>query len=119
MAPLIVLSGDSIVKASLPRPTGEEHRTSLTQEEEATPLDKVEPPHVPEQLEVHELSHPAEQIATPVTSPPSPPSQPSHHPSQKTKKSKQGIKVNTTRAGQWVHVYLEENDRVHKGWKEF
>ena len=51
--------------------------------------------------------------------PPSPPSKPSCLPSQKAKKSQQGIKANTTSAGQWICVYLEENDRVPKWWREF
>ena len=94
----MALSGDEIIKDSLLRPTGEEHRTSATPEEEATVLGKIELPQVPEQLGVHELVHPAEWIATPVASPPSPPSQPSCLPSQKAKKSQQVIKAKTTSA---------------------
>ena len=60
MAPLMALSSDEIVKASLLRPTGAEHRTSPTPEEEAALLGEVELPQVSEQLEVHELVHPAE-----------------------------------------------------------
>ena len=56
----MALSSDKIVKASLLRPTGEEHRTSPSPEEEATLLGKVELPQVPDQLEVHELLHSAE-----------------------------------------------------------
>ena len=60
MAPLMALSKDEIVKASLLRPTGEEDGTSPTPEEEATLLGKVEPPQVPEQLEACELVNTAE-----------------------------------------------------------
>ena len=109
--PLIALSSDEIVKASPLRPTAEEHRTSPTSEEEAALLGEVEPPQVPEHLEVHEPVHPAEQITAPAASSPSPPSQPNHLPSQKVKKSQQGIEANTTSAGQWVCVYLEENEQ--------
>ena len=38
---------------------------------------------------------------------------------QKAKKSQQGIKVNTTSAGQWVCAYIGENDRGPKWWREF
>ena len=57
MALLMALSGDEIVEASLIRPTGEEHRTFPTPEEEATLLDEVELSKVPEQLEVYEPEH--------------------------------------------------------------
>ena len=60
MAPLMDLCSDEILKASLLRPRGEEHRTFPTPEEEASLLDKVEPPQAPEQLEVYELVHPVE-----------------------------------------------------------
>ena len=69
MAPLMALSRDEIVEISLLKPTGEEHRTSPTPEEEATLLGEVELPQAPKQLEVHEPEHPAEQIAVPVASP--------------------------------------------------
>ena len=69
MAPLMAFSSDKIVKASFLRPTGEEHKTSPTPEEETTLLDEVEPPQVPEQLQVHELVHLSEWIATPAASP--------------------------------------------------
>ena len=54
MASLMAFYGDKIVEASLLRPTGEEHRTSPTLQKEAALLGKAEPPHIPEQLEVHE-----------------------------------------------------------------
>ena len=59
MAPLMVLSGNEIVKASLLNSTGEEHRTSPTSEEEAALLGEVKPPQIPEQKEIHEPVHPA------------------------------------------------------------
>ena len=68
MDPLLALSSDEIVKASLLRPIGEEHGTSPIPEEEAALLGKVKPPQVPE-LEVHELVPPTEQSATPAPSP--------------------------------------------------
>ena len=119
MASLMTLHGDEIVKASFLRPTGEEHRTSPAPEEEATLLGKVELTQVPEQLEDHELAHPAEWTAICAASPPSPPSQPSCLTSQKAKKSQQGIEANTASAGQWICAYLEENDMVPKWWREF
>ena len=119
MAPMMAPNRDEIVEVSLLTPTGEEHRICPTQEEQASLLGKVELPQVPEQLEVHELIHPAEQIAASAACPPSPPSQQSYLPSQKAKKSQQGIKANTASAGQWVCAYLEENDRVPKCWREF
>ena len=119
MAPLLALSSDEIVEASLLWPIGEEHGTSPTPEEEAALLSEIKPPKVPEWLEVHEQVHPAEWTATPAASPPSPPPQPSHLPSQKAKKSHQEIKVDKISAGQLVCDYLEGNDRVPKWWREF
>ena len=114
----MTLKGDDVVGATLLKPSREEYGTSPTPEEEATLLGKVELPQVPKTLEAHELVHPAEQIAASAASPWCPPSQPSHLPSQKTKKSQQEIKVGITSAGQWVHAYLEENNRVPKWWRE-
>ena len=58
MAPLLVINGDDIVKASLLKSTEGECRTSPTPQEEATLLGDVkldiESPQVPEQLETHE-----------------------------------------------------------------
>ena len=92
MAPLLSLSSDEIVEDSLLRPIRGEHLTFPTPEEEATLVDEVKLPKVPEQLEVHEQVHPAEQIAVPTASPPSPPSQPSHLPFQKAKSPSKGSK---------------------------
>ena len=105
--------------AFLLRPTGEEHRTSPTPDEEAALLGEVDILQVPEQLEVHELVHPAEWIAT-HAAPPHPllPNQVTSL-LRRQKKSQQGIKVNTTSAGQWVSAYLEENNRASEWWREF
>ena len=93
MAPLLILSGNEIVEASLLKPIKGEHGTSPTPEEEATLLGdikpkikhKTEPPQVPEQLEIHEQVQPVEQTATPTASFLPPPSQPRHLPPQKAK----------------------------------
>ena len=51
MAPLMTLSGDDIVEASLLEPTGEEHGTSPTPKEEAALLvEEIELPQVPGSL---------------------------------------------------------------------
>ena len=84
MVPLLALSGDEIVEASLLSPVGGECRTFPTPEEEANLLGgiecnikcEIELPQVPEPLEVYEQVQSAEQTATPSASLPSPPSQP-------------------------------------------
>ena len=51
MAPLMTLSGNNIVDASLLKPTGEEHGTSPTPEEEAALLGReVKLPELPGSL---------------------------------------------------------------------
>ena len=50
----------------------------------------------------------------PLLQPLPPPSQPSHLPSWQVKESQQEIKADMNSAGQGVHAYLEENDRVPK-----
>ena len=65
----MALCSNKIVEASLLRPTGEGHKTSPTPDEEATLLGEVEPPQVPDQLEVHEPVHPAEQMTSPAAFP--------------------------------------------------
>ena len=89
--PLMTLSGDNIVEASILKPTEGECGTFLTLEEEVILLGKeVRLPEVPgsllETLEIPKLVEPPEQTNDPSTSPhPSPVPQPSFHPSQKAK----------------------------------
>ena len=96
MAPLMSLSGDDTVEASLLEPTGKECRTSPMLEEEAILLgEELEPPEAqeaasyhPEHLEIPEPAEPTEWInplSTPASSSPTP--KPCCCPSQKTKKS--------------------------------
>ena len=88
MAPLMTLSGDNIVEASLLKHTGEEHGRSPTLEEVAALLGKdVKLPEVlgslPECPEIPMFVEPAEQITAPSASPSlSSMPQPCHHPSQ-------------------------------------
>ena len=121
MAPLSALNGEEIVDASLLRPAWGECRSSSTPEKKATLLGdhrceikcKIEPPPVPEQLEICEFVQPAEWTAAPTASLPSSPSQPGHLPSQKAKKSLvRATQVDTINDVHWTSAYLEENDRV-------
>ena len=122
--PLMTLSRNDIVEASLPKPTGEEHGTFPTLEKAAALLGKeVKPPHVPgscpEQLEFQRFAEPAEQSTTPSASSPSPMPHPSCHPSQKAKKPQREIKAGPFQAGEWVHSYLQVNEGVPEWWREF
>ena len=63
MTPLMTLSGDNIVEASLLKPTKEELGASPTLEEEAVLLSKEpETVSLPEHLEISELPEPSEKI---------------------------------------------------------
>ena len=75
MAPLMTLSGDDIVKASLLKPTEEECGTTPTLEEEAILLgEEVElqevPGSLPKWLEIPQFVEPAIWANAPSTSPP-------------------------------------------------
>ena len=100
------------------KPTGEEHGTSPTPEEEATLLGKnIEPPQVcslQEQLEIPRFVEPAKQSSTPSASSPFPMPRPSCLPSGKAKKSKQGMKANPNNPGRWVHSYLQSTRMVER-----
>ena len=122
--PLMTPSRDNIVKASLLKPTREEHGTSSTLEEETVLLGKeIKLPQVPgsfpEWPEIPEFIEPAMQITTPSASSPSPMPQPSHLHSGKAKKSWQGMEGNPNNHGRWVCFYLQEHDRVWEWWREF
>ena len=90
--PLMTLSRDDIVEASLLKPTGEEHGTCPRLEEEAALLGKeIKPPQVPRSLpewpEISEFIEHTEQITTPSASSPSPMPQPGCLSSWKAMKS--------------------------------
>ena len=91
MTPLMTLSGDDIMVASLLKPTEEEHGTSPMQEEKAILLgEEVILPKVPgsllECLEISKLVEPVKQTNAASTSlAPSPTTQPGCHTSRKVK----------------------------------
>ena len=107
MAPLMILSKDDIVKASLLKPTEEECETYPPPEEEAILLGKeVKLPEVPSSLpecmEIPKLAEPAEQTNAPSTAlPPSPVLQPSCHPSKKERKPWGEIGADPNCMGEW------------------
>ena len=117
MVPLLILNGNKIVEASLRRPIEGECRISPTPDEPALLYDirpllkhEIEPPLVPEQLEIHEHVQPTDGTAAPKASLPFPPSQPNHLPFQKAKKPWEwATGVAAISATQWVWAYLEEN----------
>ena len=128
MAPLISLSGNDIVEASLLETAGEECGTSPMPEEEVLLLDEeIELPEAPEAAaflpECPAIPDPmesTEQINSPSTSaPPSPMPKPSHYPSRKTKKSWQGTEANPTFTTELIWFYVEKNERVPDWWREF
>ena len=129
MVPLMYLSGNEIVEASLLEPTGEEHGTSPTLEEEAGLLGKESKlpetsntTSLPEHLEIPEPRMPTEWINTrpmepsehtdfPSTSPsPSPMPKRSSDPSQKIKKYKGGIGADPNHTSEWVHSSMQKNE---------
>ena len=124
MVPLVSLSRDDIREASLLQPTGVEHGTSPTPEEEAILLGKeVELPEapgsLPECMEIPEPVQPTKQTDAPSPSPPpSPLPQPCCLPSWKTKKSWQEVETDPSHAGKWVCFYMQKNERVPKWWWE-
>ena len=91
--PLVSLSGDDIMEASLLQPTGDERGTSPTPEEEAILLgEEVKVPEAPDSLlecpEIPKSVEPTKQTDDPSPSPPpSPMPKPCHLPSWKTRKS--------------------------------
>ena len=124
MVLLMTLSGDDIAKASLLKSTEEECWTSPTSEEETILLGKgIKLPQVlgslSEWMEIPEFIEPAKQIIMPSASSPSPMPQPSCLPPGKAKKSQQGMEANPNNPGRWVHIYLQEHDRVLEWEREF
>ena len=119
MAPLMTLSGDDIVEASLLRPTGEELRPSPTPEEETALLGEEDGPSgvpgpTPRHSEIPRLVEPAEQTTPPVTS-----TVFHSHPSWKGKKLWEGIDIDLNKPGKWIQAYLERDSRLPEWWKEF
>ena len=132
MALLLALNGDVMVEVSLLQSVEGEHRTSPMSEEEATLLCDIKPdiqsdikldieaPQFLELLEICKQAQPAEWTITPTTSPPSSPSPPSPLPSPKAKKPQnRTTRADAIGATQWVHSYLEDNNRVPEWWREF
>ena len=102
LAPLMTLSGDSVVEASLLRPTGEESGPFPTPEEETILLGKEDEPlgvpdPIPRQVEIPRFVEPAEWTTTPVTS-----TVPCNCPSWKGKKSWEGIDIDPNNSSQGV-----------------
>ena len=138
MAPLMYLSGDEIVEASLLESAGKECRASPTSEEEANllgegpePLETpkatslLEHPEIPEPMESSECidTQPTEfikQTDALTTSPlPSPMPQTSCYPFWKAKKHWREIGVDQNHTGEWIHSYLQKNEWVPDWWREF
>ena len=114
MASLMALSGDEIVKASLLGPIGEEHRTSPIPEEEgnspgqswstlSSRTTRGPWAGIPCRENCHSCSFPYPILPNKAASLP-----------RRQRSPRQGIKVSTTSAGQWVSAYLRENNRVPK-----
>ena len=117
MAPLMTFKGDTIVQATILRPTREEPGLYPTPEEEATLLVEVHesaeaPGPSPGNSSIPSFVEPAEQTTTPNT-PTLPCLAPKPHscPPQKGKKLEE-IDINLNNSGQWVQAFMERNDRI-------
>ena len=115
--PLMTISSDDILEASLLKSMGEEHKTPPTPEKEATFWgEEVKLPKVPE---ISEDEEPVEQSTALSASSHSPMPQPHHLPPGKAKTSQQGMKSDPYSPGRWVSLYSQEHDRVPEWWREF
>ena len=128
----MILSGDDINKASFLKPTEEEHGTFPTLEEAVLLSKEPKATAIPEHPEISEPPEASEQIDTQSTGstkqtdalspspPPSPAPQPNCHPSKRAKKAqRETLGLNPNQAGEWVHSYMQKNERVPKWWREF